>query len=221
MIGDKLIISEYHHAAAKMIMEHLRILELQVPYSVSISGESGSGKSEIAVVLKEKLMSEGKKALVLGQDDYFRLPPHSNHKQRKLDINWVGPMEVQLQWMNEHVNILCRSKEGQVIKPLVHFSEDKIGTESLKGPFDVVIAEGTYTSLLSDINIRVFIDGDYRLTKKHRLSRNRDQSLDNNSDKDLTFLEQVLQIEHEIISKHKNLANIVIPPAEVLLSATE
>jgi uridine kinase len=219
MIGDKLIIGDFHHAAAKMILEHLYIMDINIPYSLSISGESGSGKSEIAQVLCEYLESKGNRVLILGQDDYFRLPPHSNHQQRKIDMSWVGPMEVQLQLMNEHVRKLCCANNTQVIKPLIDFSEDKIGTEMVSGPFEVVIAEGTYTALLANVNVRVFIDGDYRETKLHRLSRNRDQTLENNSDDELTFLEQVLQIEHEVISKHKNLANIIIPPAKVLMKA--
>jgi hypothetical protein len=72
---------------------------------------------------------------------------------------------------------------------------------------------------LEDIHVRVFIDGDYRETKLHRLSRNRDQSLEDNQDYDLKFLEQVLEIEHQIISKHKNLAHVVIPPEKDLMKA--
>lgn len=219
MIGDKLLITDYHKAAARMIMEHLKVLEMKVPFSISISGESGSGKSEIAEVLRKNLSADGKRVLVLGQDDYFRLPPHSNHKQRKIDINWVGPMEVQLRLMSEHVRTICSLEKKQVVKPLVYFSDDKIGTETITGPFDVVIAEGTYTSLLEDIHVRVFIDGDFRVTKLHRLARNRDQSLEKNHEHDLKFLEQVLEIEHEIISKHKNLAHIVIPTENILMSA--
>jgi uridine kinase len=219
MIGDKLLITAYHEAAARLVLEHLKILDMEVPFSISISGESGSGKSEIAEVLRRKLSEEGKRVLVLGQDDYFRLPPHSNHKQRKIDINWVGPMEVQLRLMSEHAKTLCSLDRKQAVKPLVYFSEDKIGTETLTGPYDVVIAEGTYTSLLEDIHVRVFIDGDYRETKLHRLSRNRDQSLEDNQDYDLKFLEQVLEIEHQIISKHKNLAHVVIPPEKDLMKA--
>jgi len=202
MIGDKLIIDEYHHAAADMVLAYLDKLKPDMPYSISISGESGSGKSEMAQVLMEGLVARGNKVLVLGQDDYFKLPPHSNHQHRNKDISWVGPREVKL---------------DLVVKPLVHFAQDKIGTENLAGPYDIVIAEGTYTSLLENISFRVFIDRDYHETKKHRLSRNRDQALEDNEDQDLKFLEKVLEIEHKIISKHKNLADLVIPPPQVLL----
>ncbi len=217
MIGDKIIISEYHHEAARMVLEQLKILNMELPYSIAVSGESGSGKSEIAEVLRIRLDDMGYKVLVLGQDDYFRLPPHSNHKQRKIDIQWVGPQEVQLQLMNEHVKKLCNKKKRKVIKPQVHFTDDMIGTETVTGPYDIVIAEGTYTALLKDVSVHVFIDANFRETRMHRLSRNRDQSLENDRDQELDFLEHVLEIEHEIISQHKNLAQIVIPSEKVLM----
>jgi len=217
MIGDKIIISEYHHEAARMVLEQLKILNLELPYSISVSGESGSGKSEIAEVLRIKLDELGYRVMVLGQDDYFRLPPHSNHRQRKIDIQWVGPQEVQMELMNEHVKKLCSKRKRRIIKPLVHFSDDMIGTETVTGPYDVIIAEGTYTALLRDVSVHIFIDANFRETRMHRLSRNRDQSLEDDRDRELDFLENVLQIEHEIISRQKNLAQIVIPSEKVLM----
>lgn len=217
MIGDKLLIDEYHISAANLILARLEKLKPGLPYSISVSGESGCGKSEIAHVLMEGLVKKGNKVLVLGQDDYFKLPPHSNHNYRKKDITWVGPGEVKLDLLNEHVNALLEKYGSEIEKPLVHFAEDKIETELVKGPFDIVIAEGTYTALLGDVKLHVFIDRDYHETKKHRLSRNRDQSLEGDADQELTFLENVLQIEHEIIKEHKKLAQIIVPPPGVLM----
>lgn len=221
MIGDKLIISDYHLAAAQLILQHIRLLRLNKPFSITVAGESGSGKSEIAEVLRTKLSEEGYRVLVLGQDDYFRLPPHSNHKQRKIDINWVGPMEVQLQLLDEHIETLCSSERRKVVKPLVHFAEDRIGTETITGPYDVVIAEGTYVSLLSKIDVRIFLDADFRQTRTHRLARKRDQALEDGQDQELSFLEKVLLIEHEIISRHKNLAQVIVPGPEKLLKKND
>ena len=71
---------------------------------------------------------------------------------------------------------------------------------------DLVIAEGTYTSLLENVDLRAFIDRNYRQTKKARLTRARDPDVD--------FLEKVLEIEHQEISRHKARADVVIPPPE-------
>ncbi len=71
---------------------------------------------------------------------------------------------------------------------------------------NVVIAEGTYTTTIENADFKVFIDRNYKQTKKSRLARLRDPATD--------FLEKVLAIEHEIISRHKDLADVVVPPPE-------
>ena len=64
------------------------------------------------------------------------------------------------------------------------------------------IAEGTYTSLLQQVDRRVFIARNRLDTMEHRMKRGRE-------DFD-PFIEQVLEIEHEIISQHLALADVVI-----------
>jgi uridine kinase len=217
LIGDKIIIREYHRNGASLVMDFIEGLHLQPPFTVSVSGESGAGKSEIAHALKEFLDKKGYRVIVLGQDDYFRLPPHSNHRKRMEDIGWVGPGEVRLDLMAEHLRELtdpAGSAALQLNKPLVYFEEDRIGSETVNGPVDVVIAEGTYTTLLDGVDVRVFIDRSFRETRKDRLARNRDQSLEEGNDAELSFLEDVLKIEHRIIREHKARADVVIPAPE-------
>jgi uridine kinase len=211
MIGDKLVIKDYHRKGAELVFAYIESTQPQIPFALTVSGESGSGKSEIAHCIKELLEASQKTVTILGQDDYFRLPPHSNHQQRKNDLSWVGPREVQLDLMDYHISKLLDPQGLVVVKPLVHFEENIISTEAVQGPFDVVIAEGTYTALLAQPSVKAFINRDFRETKKDRLARNRDQALENGQDQALTFLEEVLTIEHEEIKQHKELASLVIP----------
>ncbi len=204
MIGDKLVVTDYHRDAARRIWEHLKARGETGPVAVSVAGESGCGKSETAYCLAELGRAAGLRTVILAQDDYFKLPPKTNHNKRLEDLSWVGPGEVRLDLLDEHVAHLKASNVA-VTKPLVYFEEDRIGTEALEpGPYDLVIAEGTYTTLLQNVDVRAFIDRNYRQTKKDRLRRGRDP--------DVAFLEKVLAIEHDIISKHKALADVVIPP---------
>lgn len=211
MIGDKLVITDYHRQGAAKVMASLRdrLREATSPLAVTVAGESGSGKSEIAHCLAELVEQEGKKAVVLGQDDYFKLPPKSNHNRRLEDIGWVGTGEVRLDLLDEHLAALKASPSEPLTKPLVFYDEDRIDSETIQpGKLDVVIAEGTYTTLLDNADLHAFIDRDYRQTKKARLKRARDP--------DVAFLEKVLAIEHEEISKHKARAHVIIeaPPEE-------
>lgn len=207
MIGDKLLISDYHRAAANIILPAVqhKLAAGATCVTVSVGGESGSGKSEVANCLATALEESGKTCLILGQDDYFRLPPKSNHQKRKADISWVGLGEVRLDLMEAHICALKEHPEKPLSKPLVEFKEDRIGCEVIeRGIRDVVIIEGCYTTLLSNVDVRAFIDRTYLQTRKSRKKRARDPSE--------VFLERVLRIEHKEIAGHKPLADIVIPP---------
>lgn len=207
MIGDTLVITDYHRDAASRVMP-LVLKKLAAgagPVAVSIAGESGSGKSEIAACLAERLADAGRPSVILCQDDYFHLPPRSNHEKRLVDLEWVGPGEVRLDLLAEHVAVLKRRPDERLRKPLVDFAANAIGEEEIDATGqDVIIAEGTYTTLVDGIDVRVFIDRTYRQTRKNRERRNRDPDLD--------FLERVLEIEHGVIAPHGERADVVIPP---------
>ncbi|MFU8842408.1 MAG: uridine kinase family protein, partial [Bacteroidales bacterium] len=166
------------------------------------AGESGAGKSEIAASIAEKLAESGYNSLIFGQDDYFRLPPKTNAKQRENDISWVGPDEVRLDLLDRNIKDILEGRE-KIRKPLVDFNADMIGEEEIETTgYKIIIAEGTYTTLLEHADCRVFIDRNRWDTRDARQKRNRERQD--------AFLEKILSIEHEIISKHKQKADIVI-----------
>ncbi len=202
MIGDKLVI-EYYHTKRAVELYELLLPEIKRGLTVSIAGESGSGKSELASELKRELNEHGIRAGILQQDDYFMFPPKTNHEMRKKNIDQVGLYEVKLDFMDSNLRSFKRN-EGPVYKPLVIFGQDKITTEEMdiEGMM-VLIAEGTYTSLLKYIDLRIFINRDYIETLDSRKRRSRD--------KFEPFIAEVLKREHEIIASHKSMADIIIP----------
>lgn len=206
MEGDSIVIEDHHRRAAASISQAL-IHTLQASpdrHAVTIAGESGSGKSETAAALKQALEATGIPALVLQQDDYFVYPPRSNDAARRRDINWVGPGEVRLDLMNQHLEAFLAGAD-HLKKPLVVYERDCIETERLAcDPARVIIAEGTYTTMLESANWHVFIARDWQQTRAHREKRRRDDAeLD-------PFIDRVLAIEHDIISQHRAKADFVI-----------
>jgi uridine kinase len=204
MKGDILIIDEHHRRAASQVVELIidRIQSTKNKFVITVAGESGAGKSEVAASIAEKLAGSGYKSLIFGQDDYFRLPPKTNAKQREKDIAWVGPGEVKLDLLDHNLADFISGKHT-ITKPLVDFNANTIGEETLEtSGFDIAIAEGTYTTLLKNVECRIFIDRNIRDTKEARQKRNREKQDE--------FLEKILFIEHEIISQHKAIADIVI-----------
>ncbi|NQT74871.1 MAG: zeta toxin family protein [Chloroflexi bacterium] len=204
MRGDVLIIQEWHRKAG------LKAAQLIIPqieqsagkFTITVAGESGSGKSEIAEVIAEALIEKDINSIVLQQDDYFVHPPKTNENTRRKDIDWVGANEVHLDIMDQNLNDFKEGK-AQIAKPLVIFEEDRIIEETINiDEFKVAIAEGTFTTTLNHVDCRVFIDQTYHETKKARLLRAREEQDD--------FLETVLKIEHKVISSHKRIADFFV-----------
>jgi len=206
MRGDSIVIEPHHRKAAQGILPLLIAVLESSPgrYAVSIAGQSGSGKSETAAALSEALSTHEIASAILQQDDYFVYPPKTNDRTRRADIDWVGPQEVKLDLMDAHVRDFLNGAVA-IEKPLVDYDSDSIASERLQfGEARVLIAEGTYTTLLEHCRTHVFIDRTYLQTRAHRQKRMRDTAeLD-------PFIDRVLEIEHGIISAHKALAQIIV-----------
>ncbi len=204
MRGDRLLIEPHHREAAETLATRLkpRWLSRPSPLVVAIAGESGSGKSELTAALADALRGHDVSSLIIQQDDYFVYPPKTNDRKRRSDIAWVGPQEVRLYLLDAHLAQLAKGADS-VDKPLVFYDEDRIGEETLRPQgADILIAEGTYTSLLVSVDVRVFIDRTVRETRTARIERAREAQD--------AFLERVLAIEHEVISTHRDLADYLI-----------
>lgn len=203
MRGDKLVIEPQHTARAEDICELLRI-RLDQGFVATVAGESGSGKSELGAEIARLLTEDGRPTGVLQQDDYFVFPPKTNHEMRRANLSQVGPYEVKLDFLDSNLRSFKRG-ESPIYKPLVDYDADAITTEEWPvDQYQALVAEGTYTSLLTYVDLRIFIDRDFRDTEKHRRRRDRDTFE--------PFVEDVLKIEHEIISQHKGRADIVVTP---------
>jgi len=230
MRGDVLIIEDYHIKAAKGIVQHLigDIKSTKRRYIITIGGESGSGKSEMGKAIQDELEAAGIKAVILGQDDYFVLPPRSNDAagikavilgqddyfvlpprsndlKRRENSKWLGP-HVEVKMKNLEKNIINALKGVKTIKkPLIDYEKNEILEEivDLEG-VGVLIAEGTYTSLLRNVDRRIFIDRNFEDTLAHRRKRERGEEVGD------PFIERILETEHKIIAGHKHLADILI-----------
>jgi uridine kinase len=206
MRGDTIIVEAHHRKAAEEIIP-LILPELEASpgkYTITVAGESGSGKSETATAIAEALAEHDISSVIFQQDDYFVYPPKTNDATRRKDIAWVGTQEVRLDLLDEHLQAFRDGAES-VTKPLVVYEDDAITVENMEiGQARVAIAEGTYTTALNVVDTHIFIDRSYAETRAHREKRNRDASeLD-------SFTDGVLKIEHDIISAQKPRAKIVI-----------
>jgi uridine kinase len=207
MKGDIIVLEEHHVNAAKVIVPEIikKIKSKESRYTITVSGESGSGKSETGKAIADELEKYGIKSVLLGQDDYFVLPPKSNDSRRREDPEWLGPhVEVKMDVLEQNL-IDAIDGKSEIVKPLIDYNQNSVEDEtiSLEG-IHVVIAEGTYTALLRNVDTKVFIARNRIDTLEHRQKRNRGTEVGD------PFIEQVLITEHKIIAGHGQLADFLI-----------
>ncbi len=196
-----------HERAARLILPKIinHIEKKKGRYTISLAGESGCGKTETGKALMKELSKHHLGAIVLGQDNYFNLPPKSNDAQRKADPTWLGPRkEVDLDLLNHH---LKEASNGANSIEIPHIEYDTNAETKIKvdlTDIKVIIAEGTYTTLLKNLDTRIFIDANYIDTLKYRKLRNRGNEVHD------PFVENILETEHKIIAGHIFLADFVI-----------
>ena len=177
-------------------------LALYSGQTLGVVGESGSGKSVTAFALQKILEQENVKSLVLQMDDYFKLPPKTNHENRLKSLDNVGIQEVDLEKLAQNIKDF-KTESSEIEKPLVYYSENLISSEKIDtSGYEVILVEGTYILEIEEFDFKIFIDRDYKDTHENRMKRNRDEQSD--------FVEKVLEIEHHIIRSFKNNADLIL-----------
>lgn len=203
--AERLDLAETHLALARSLCAVLRtkvLLDAEHRTVVAIAGESGSGKSITATALAQVLSADGLPAVVLYQDDYFLRPPRANHAYRCADLARVGPQEVNLALLADHVTAF-RAGRDQVTAPRADHAADAFVTRRLDfAHAAVLVVEGTYALHLDHTEVRIFLEATHAETAERRRRRNRDV--------DAPIIDRILAIEHELIAAQASRAHIVI-----------
>lgn len=169
---------------------------------IAIAGESGSGKSVTAVCVAHALSAAGLSTALLHQDDYFIRPPRANHYHRVRDLGSVGPHEINLALVHEHIADF-RAGAPHVAAPRVDYPGDRFLTQHFDfSGTDTLIVEGTYALGLPGTNVRIFLEATSDDTRERRKLRNRDI--------DEPIVDRVLDIEHALIAPQAAFAHIII-----------
>lgn len=201
MLGDVLLIEEKHKAAAGELKK--RILSAKKDKMIiAISGESGSGKSELAHSLAKALKEEGVRAKPMHIDNYYKTHPLERNEWRKNHgIESIGYTEYD--WDTIYKNVEAFKKGEQATMPCIDIVTDQVDT--LISDFsnvDMLIIDGLYAIKTENTDLNVFIDLTYHETKKAQLSRGKEKVND--------FRMQVLEREHQVVTSLKQRADIII-----------
>ncbi len=182
------------HLAAKQLLDGRRLV-------VGVAGESGSGKSTAAAQLADLLNARGIPSAFINQDNYFIRPPRTNHEFRLQDLANVGPHEVQLALIAEHIEAFRAG--SHVTAPAVNYPANRFDTVTRDfAGLQVLIVEGTYVLMLDGLDVGVFLEATHRDTHERRMARNRDIWE--------PIIDTILDIEHRLIAPQADRAQWLI-----------
>lgn len=195
MIGEDVNLkAEYLSTASELIEQMEMQINSKPKFVIVICGESGSGKTVTAHCLTHLLKLKGLKAVLFHMDDYFHLPPKSNHENRLKGLENVGYQEVDLNLLN-HQAFQFKNGEKSIQKPLVDYQMNTIASEDISfEDVDILIIEGTYTFQITNADFKIFMSRNYIQTEEKRRLRNRGEEMND------PFNNLVLAKEHELIA---------------------
>ena len=196
------MIEDKHRLAGEQIIRE--VLERKKDkFIVAISGESGSGKTELAHVIARGLRKNGIIAKPMHIDNYYRILPleRTAWRQQHGIKNVVGYDEYD--WVKIYENIEDFRNGRHSTMPCVDLVTEQV--DMLTTDFqdvDMLIIDGLYAIRTEGVGLRVFIELTYHDTKKAQLVRGKEPQ----NEYRLAVLEQ----EHRMVEDLKPTADLFI-----------
>lgn len=203
MLSDVLLIAEKHEKAGKFIAERiLKERKNNKKFIVAISGESGSGKSELTHVVAKEMRKAGLVGKPLHIDNYYKTKPRERQEWRKKNgVESVGFGEYDWDTINRNISEFRNGEKATM--PCVDIATDMVDTLITDfAPIDVLIVDGLYAIKTEDIDLKVFIELTYHETKKAQHARGKEVVND--------FRMQVLEQEHQAVQTLKSSSDIFV-----------
>lgn len=206
-----------HKEAAQAISEHLMDgcdkKGERYRCIVGISGESGSGKSELAHALGKILKDNNIRVKVIHTDNYYKIKPLLREEwRRNRGFDNIGLEEYD--WIKIRKTIRDFQEEQECMIPcidLIPEMVDKLITDFSK--IDMLIVEGLYAIKAPDVDLRVFIDLTYHETKINQIIRMKEALSD--------FRLGILEKEHQTVISLKHKADLIVDKSYQVVSAEE
>ncbi len=217
MLGDILLINDMHKDAAQSIFERVlkarEGLDERYRYVIGISGESGSGKSELAHALGQILKDNHVRVKIIHTDNYYKIQPLLREEwRRNKGFDKIGLGEYD--WIKIGKTIRDFKEEQECMIPcidLIPEQVDKLITDFSK--IDLLIIDGLYAIDTGDVDLRVFIDLTYHETKINQIIRMKEALSD--------FRESILEKEHQAVASLKPKADLIVDKSYQVVTSEE
>lgn len=202
MLGDVLLITEKHENAAKLIVPYI-LENRKDKFIIAISGESGSGKTELAHVIAKMLRKVNIICKPVHIDNYYRILPLLRTEWRlKNGIREsVGLNEYDWDAINQNIEDFKQNRVSTM--PCVDLVTEQVDqlTTDFNG-VDMIIIDGLYAINTPGVNLRIFIELTYHETKKAQIVRGKEPQNE--------YRMQVLEQEHQVVQSLRSKADLLI-----------
>jgi uridine kinase len=204
MLGDILLIQEKHKVAGAKIVEEI-LKRKKGRFIIGISGESGSGKTELAHVIAKSLRKHGIFAKPMHIDNFYNTHP-LKRRQWRLEQGVENVVGFNEYLWNDINRVMDDFKNGRVSEmpcvDLVTEQVDKLTTDFSE--VEMLIVDGLYAIKTEGIDLRIFIDLTYLETKeKHTMDSRGKEVMDE-------VRWATLAQEHKMVSSLKPLADLIV-----------
>lgn len=202
MLGDVLLIEDKHRNAGEIIINEI-LKQKKDRMIIAISGESGTGKTELAHVIAKGLRAHGIFAKPIHIDNYYRILPleRTAWRQENGIENVVGYGEYD--WDTIYKNIDDFKNKRQSTMPCVDLVTEQVDSVTTNfAEVDMIIIDGLYAIKTDNVDLRIFIDITYHETGKAQKLRGKEPQNE--------YRMKVLLKEHEMVRNLKSSADILI-----------
>lgn len=209
MLNDVLLIRPEHLSAAAVISERIvsdmKVLRRTRPghkFIVAISGESGSGKSELAHALAQDLKKAAVQPKILHTDNYYLVPPAERLAARIADhFEHVGAAEYDWDLLKSNINDFRSGRMSLMpCVDIVTGQLDRLISDFSK--VDVLVVDGLYALGIREADLSVYIDLSWRETRKNQELRGKEANDE--------YRLKVLEKESEDVQAFRYRADLVI-----------
>lgn len=202
MLEDVLLIQDKHREAAAEITKEILKRKTE-KYIVAISGESGSGKSELTHVVAKEMRKHGIMAKPIHIDNFYNTLPLERTEWRiNTGIeNVVGLGEYRWDEINR---VIVDFKNGRTSSmPCVDLVTEQVDTLTTDfAEIEMLIIDGLYAINIQGVDLRIFIELTYHETKKAQTDRGKEPQNE--------YRMRILEQEHKAVSSLKHKADLFV-----------
>jgi len=184
---------------------------MPAPYTIGITGGSGSGKTFFIKALSGHFKAE--EVCLISQDHYYR-PRDTQQKDEKGVTNFDLPEAIERARFHEDIQKLKRGEF--VLKEEYAFNAPNVKLETLEfRPAPILIVEGLFVQYFQEIekelDLKIFIEAKDYLKLSRRIRRDNEERGYDLDDVLYRYHHHVMPIYESLIEPLKHRADFIVP----------